>query len=956
MAAAFHPWDERASRPLGRELARAVRGEVRFDDGARALYATDASNYRQVPIGVVLPRDVEDVIAAVEVCRRFEAPILSRGGGTALAGQTCNDAVVLDFSRHLDRVLDIDPPSRTARVEPGCVLDTLRRQAERHGLTFAPDPATHDHNCIGGMIGNNSCGVHSVMGGRTADNVESLDVLTYDGLRLTVGPTSEEELARIALAGGRRGDIYRQLRQIRDRYGDAVRARFPHIPRRVSGYNLDELLPERRCHVARALVGTEGTCVIVLGATLRLLPNPPCRVLLVLGYPDVYAAADAAPEVRACGPIGLEGLDDRLIDDIRRKHLDEQDLALLPEGKGWLVAEFGGDTVDEAAGKARRLLGRMATHDHRLLTDAARQARLWEIRESGLGATAFVPGKPDSWPGWEDSAVAPERLGPYLRELRGLMDRYGYDGAFYGHFGDGCLHSRMTFDVSDARGIVRWRAFLEESADLIVKYGGSLSGEHGDGQARAALLPKLYGEDIVQAFRAFKHAWDPGNRLNPGKVVDPYPIEANLRLGARFHPPRVEARFAYPDDGGSFAHATLRCVGVGKCRHHGGGVMCPSFMATHEEMHSTRGRARLLFEMLNEPFLRRGWRNEPVREALDLCLACKGCRKDCPVNVDMATYKAEFLAHYYQGRLRPREAYSMGLVHYWARAASRVPRLANALSRLPGVGAALKRMAGVAGRRELPTFAARSFQSLVAKREPRGSGRTVVLFPDTFNNYFTTRTALAALELLEGAGYRVIVPRQRLCCGRPLYAWGMLDLAQRQLRHCIRVLADSAPDAPVIGLEPACVASFRDELVNLLPDEDGARALSGRAFTLGEFLSREGYRPPRLEGKALMHIHCHEHSVLDASAGRRLLERAGLEVDVPDAGCCGMAGSFGLEASHYDVSMRLAERVLLPRVRSEPGDSLIVADGFSCREQIRQGSGRQALHVAEVLRGAPLTP
>lgn len=938
---------------LSRKLRARIAGEVRFGDGDRALYATDASNYRQVPIGVVVPRSLDDVIAAVATCREFDAPILARGGGTSLAGQCCNVAVVLDFSKRLNRVIELDPAARLARVEPGCVLDDLRDAAERHRLTFGPDPATHDHNTLGGMIGNNSCGVHSVMAGRTSDNVRALDILTYDGERMTVGATAPDELDRIVAAGGRKGEIYGRLRKLRDRYADEIRKRFPEIPRRVSGYNLPQLLPENGFQVARALVGSEGTCAMLLGATLELAPSPPCRALLVLGFDDIYAAGDAVPEVLTYGPVGLEGVDDWMIRFLRRKSLEAEDIELLPEGGGWLLVEFGGDSPDDVRAKAERARdGLTKRANAKLLLDPRQQRRLWELRESGLPATALVPGERDTWEGWEDSAVPPERLGAYLRELRALFDRYGYGCSLYGHFGDGCVHTRIDFDLRTRPGVAHFRAFLDEAADLVMRHGGSFSGEHGDGQSRADLLPKMFGPEIMEAFAQFKGIWDPLGRMNPGKVVDPYHIVDNLRIGPDVEEPRVETAFDYPEDDRRFFRTTLRCVGVGACRRHDHGVMCPSYMATREEKHSTRGRARLLHEMVRGETVRDGWRSEAVRDALDLCLACKGCKGDCPMNVDMATYKAEFNAHHYAGRLRPRAAYTMGQIQRWARIAAFAPGAANAAMQAPGLGAAIKWLGGVAQARRLPSFAPETFQRWARRRGYRDGRRgDVVLFADTFNNHFHPETAKAALRTLEHAGYGVVVPQAPLCCGRPLYAWGLLDQARGQLERILRALDPYLErDVAVVGLEPACLVAFRDELVRLFPDDPRAKRLAERALTLPEFLVKEAdYAPPPLRRRAVVQPHCHQHAVVGMAEEKELLRRMEIETEVLDAGCCGMAGSFGFEREHYDVSMQIAERRFLPAMRAAAPDSLLVANGYSCREQSAQAAGRLPLHVADVL-------
>jgi FAD/FMN-containing dehydrogenase/Fe-S oxidoreductase len=957
-AVAGHPGLEAA-------LRAAVRGEVRFDPGSRALYATDSSNYRQVPIGVVIPRNLEDVVATVRVCREHQVPFLSRGGGTSLCGQCCNVAVVVDWSKYLHRILELDPEGRRARVEPGCVLDDLRNAAERHHLTFGPDPSTHDHNTLGGMLGNNSCGVHSVYAGRTADNVRSLEVLTYDGLRLRVGPTGEDELEAIVAAGGRRGEIYRRLDELRRRYAGLIRERYPDIPRRVSGYNLDELLPERGCNVARALVGSEGTCVAILEAELDLVPSPPVRVLLVLGYPSVFEAGDHVPDVLAHEPLGLEGMDQMLLDLMHIKHLHEEDIEGLPMGKGWLLAEFGGGSEDEAAEKAENLMAVLKRRPDapamKLLRDKREQERIWLVRRSGLGATAFVPGHPEAWEGWEDTAVPPEKVGSYLRELKALFHEYGYDSVLYGHFGDGCIHCRINFGLRTEDGIAKWRRFLDEGADLVVRYGGSISGEHGDGQSKAALLEKMYGPELIEAFREFKAIWDPEGKMNPGKVVDPYPITSNLRLGPEYHPPRLDTHFAYKDDHGRFAHAAMRCVGVGECRRHttDRGVMCPSYIATREERYATRGRAHLLFEMLRGDPLAQGWRSDAVEEALDWCLACKGCKSDCPVHVDMATMKAEFRAHHYEGRLRPRAAYSMGLIHRWSRMAEAAPWLANAVTQTPGLAAVAKWAGGMAPERHLPRFARRTFRQWFrahAHERRRAPGRRVILWPDTFNDHFRPETAIAATRVLEALGFEVGIPETPSCCGRPLYDWGMLDLAKRLWRRTLESLrAEIEAGVPLVGLEPACLSAFRDELPGLFPHDRLAQRLAKQNLFFSEFLEREAKdaRLPRLDDRrALVQVHCHHHAVLDAGAERRLLERLGLDHRVLPSGCCGMAGSFGFEAGKYEASMRLAERVLLPAVRAADEAMLVLADGFSCREQIEQGAGRKALHVAEVMAEA----
>src|SRR5271156_1742135 len=951
-------------------LRRHLRGEVRFDSGSRALYATDGSNYRQVPIGVIVPRDKEDVLATVALCRDHGAPLLCRCGGTSLAGQCCNVAVILDFSKYMAEILEIDPARRIARVQPGVVLDTLRAAAEKHHLTYAPDPATHDRCTLGGMIGNNSCGVHSIMAGKTDDNIEALEILTYGGQRLHVGATSADDFERFIREGGRRAEIYSGLKSLAGRYGEQVRRQFPNIPRRVSGYNLNHLLPENGFQVARALVGSEGTCVTILEATCRLVESPPARVLLVIGWPDVYICADHVPQIMEHRPIGLEGIDEIMVNASRRKGMNLEGLALLPEGGGWLMVEFGGNTNAEAESQARLLmetLDRSATPPNLgLFTDPRQTRRIWDVRESSLGVTAHVPGQPIRWEGFEDSAVAPEKLGAYLRDLRRLMQDFHYDGSFYGHFGHACVHTRMDYDLESAEGVRKFRQFMEDAADLVVRYGGSLSGEHGDGQARGELLPKMFGPEIMQAFREFKSLWDPDWKMNPGKLIDPYRLDENLRLGASYDPWQPETHFKFPDDHGSLAAATLRCVGVGKCRQESGGVMCPSYRVTRDEEHSTRGRAHLLWEMTKRDVIKDGWQNEAVKESLDLCLACKGCKSDCPVGVDVATYKAEFLSHYYETNRRPLKAAGLAKLDLWLRTASHVPGLVNLTTQLPGLRDLAKLAGGIPAQRRIPAFAPQTFKEWwrrggAALRgtdecvRPHASRGSVLLWADTFNNYFLPSTAKAAVDVLEVAGFDVTVPRAHLCCGRPLYDVGMLDRAKSLLLQIMdELLPEIEAATPIVVLEPSCASVFRDELTNLFPKDERAQALSKHVFLLSEFLEQHAkdFPLPQLARQALVHGHCHHKAIMKMTAEEAVLQRAGINFTAPAPGCCGMAGAFGFEKEKYGVSKAIGELELLPAVRQAPTDWLIVADGFSCREQIAQETDRHAFHLAEVLQMA----
>jgi FAD/FMN-containing dehydrogenase/Fe-S oxidoreductase len=953
---------------LEQQLRAKLRGEVRFDTTSRALYATDGSNYRHIPIGVVIPLDEADVIATVALCHAADAPVLSRGAGTSLAGQGCNFAVILDFSKYMNGMSAIDVATKTVHVQPGIVLDRVRDAAEKFNLTFAPDPATHSRCTIGGMIGNNSCGVHALMGGKTVDNIVSLDLLLYDGTRLTVGPTTESELAAHIATGGRIGEIYAALKNIRDTYADQVRAKFPRIPRRVSGYNLDELLPESNFNLARALVGSEGTCAVILGATLQLVESPPCRTLVGVGFPDIFLAADHVPQILEHKPIGLEGVDGYLLDALRRKQKSVEDLKLLPPGDGFLIVEFGANTQAEANAKARVFVASMKSlpaHPTSRIYTSDEAKRIWHIRESGLGATAFIPGVGTGWEGWEDAAVDPLQLGSYLRAIHALMDEYHYSSAMYGHFGQGCVHMRLNFDLETTAGILKFRQFIDRAADIALAHGGSLSGEHGDGQARGALLPKMFGEDLMLAFRTFKHIFDPTNRMNPGKLIDAHQPHEDLRLGADYRPSQPKTHFAYAEDNGSLASATLRCVGVGACRKTDAGTMCPSFMATGEELHSTRGRAHLLWELMQGEVLPDQWKNEQVKESLDLCLSCKACKSECPVSVDMATYKAEFLSHFYEGDSRPLSHYAFARIDRFAQLASFAPHLFNAINSAPITRSLLKKILHIHPQRTFPRIAKPFTPDRRHASDPRryrdrriplpSEAPEVFLWADTFNNYFRPPTLRAAHKVLTTAGFRVTLPTQHLCCGRPLYDFGMLDTAKDYLLKTLNSLTSQlAAGTPIVVLEPSCASVFRDELTNLLPHDPRAAKLRDQTLLLSEFLIKNAphYQPPQLDEKIIVHGHCHHRATMGMHDEIALLRLTGANVELLDSGCCGMAGPFGFEKDKFALSQKLGERVLLPAVRNNP-KSIIVSDGFSCCEQITQNTNARPMHLAEVLAQSP---
>ena len=955
-----------AHRELEARLKATLRGDVRFDLGSRALYAADSSNYRQLPVGVILPRDAADVEAALAACRATGAAVLPRGAGTSLAGQCANVAVVFDFSRYMNALGGIDPAAKLAHVEPGIVLDRLRDAAEVHHLTYAPDPATHSRCTLGGMIGNNSCGIHGLMGGKVVDNVESMEIVLYDGTRMIVGRTSPAELEASKRAGGRVGEIYTGLARLRDRYAGLIRERFPRIPRRVSGYNLDELLDENGFNVARALVGSEGTCATVVSATLNLAASPPFRILTVLGFADPFLAADAVPRALEHRPIGLEGFDHLLVDFMRRKGLALKDLAQLPSGTSFLLVEVGGWTAEEAQTKAETLVRASQVWPvppvARICT-AVEAVSIWRVRDSALGAMVFVPGEPDRFEGWEDAAIPPAQLGNYLRRITALMGEYGYRSPLYGHYGQGCVHTRINFDFRTAEGLCRFREFIERAADLVLSFGGSLSGEHGDGQSRAAMLPKMFGLELMQAFREFKALWDPDNRMNPGKLVDAVrvydPVE-NLRhvmadsASAHCHT-ALETHFVFAADEGSLERATERCVGVGACRNTEGGVMCPSFRATGEEQHSTRGRARLLWEMLAGALQNEGFQSKAVHEALDLCLSCKACKSECPVQVDMAAYKSEFLAQRYKGRLHLLHHYIFGFADRLARWGSVTPALTNALLTGPLTSPLIKWMVSVAQERQLPRLAAKSYSKTGVTSAPSGNlPQVVVLWPDTWNNYYHPQTLVAAERVLTQAGFRVHVPKGHICCGRPLYDFGLLGAARRYLARVLdRMAREIEAGYPFIFLEPSCASVFKDELLELFPNDPRAQRLSQQAWLLADWLAAKApeFATGRLTGaQVLIHGHCHHKAVFGGPANEiALLRQAGATVDIIQAGCCGMAGPFGFEADKFELSKTIAQDGLLPAVESAAPSTIIVADGFSCREQIAQLSDRKAMHFAELL-------
>ena len=941
-----------------KHLRARIEGEVRFDAGTLAVYATDASNYRQVPIGVVIPRHEGDVAAAIAIARENAMPILARGGGTALGGQGCNAAIVLDFSKYMNRVLGIEADTRIAEVEPGCVQSALDAALAPHGLFFAPDPSTKDRCTLGGMIGNNSCGAHSAAYGKTVDNLAALDVTLFDGTKIHLGGAlTDAELDAAISRGDREGAIYAKLRALRDRCADSVRSNYPKLPRRVSGYNLDQLLPETPFNLARAFVGSEGTLGVTTRAWVMAVPRPKKLALVVLGFDDVFRAADQMPWLLEHRPEALEGFDHQLPDFARMKRMPA--VNLMPDGRAFLIVELGGATDDEARDRADRVVTQAARLNEctgtALLTDPQERLGVWRIRESGLGSGAYFKGRPRTWPGAEDCAVPPAKLGAYLRGFDAILARHKLTiSTYYGHFGEGCVHARVSFDLASQPGIETFRAAMEEIGALVANLGGSMSGEHGDGIARSELLPLMFKPDLIEAFRDFKNIFDPDRMMNPGVIVDPHPLDSHLKLGANFRPRAIQTHFDLAEESG-VAGAALKCVGIGKCRKVDAGTMCPSYMATREEKHSTRGRARLLLEALSTDLLPGGFGDEALKESLDLCLSCKACKSECPSSIDMATYRAEFLANYYATRPRPLSAAFFGRFPQIARAASHAPAAFNALARAPILGALGKRALGIHRARALPRFARRSFRSWFEARRTAASGaREVMLFPDTFTNFLDPQVAIAAVEVLERAGLKVTIPPRNLCCGRPLYDQGMLNRAHAQLTEIIEVLGPAAArGTPIIGLEPSCILTFRDELPSMFPRNEAASAIASQSFMLDEFLARDApdFAASEFKARALLHGHCHQKALAGIDSEIACLAKVpGLDLEVLDAGCCGMAGAFGYDREHFEISKSIGARVLFPAIDNSASDTIVITDGFSCRTQVRQFfPNRRVMHLAEVL-------
>ncbi|WP_413332120.1 FAD-binding and (Fe-S)-binding domain-containing protein [Brevibacterium sp. GP-SGM9] len=955
------------------DLTHSIAGTVDTSDRRRAEYAVDASNYRVVPQVVAFPKTSADVTAILDVARSHEVPITSRGGGTSQAGNSIGSGIVIDFSRHLNRILDIDPVLKTARVEPGVLMSELQKAAKPHGLTFGPDPSTKNRATIAGMIGNNSCGPHAISAGRTVDNIIEMTVIDGTGRRFLAGDGL---------------DVVPGLADIAAQHLAVIRTEFGRFSRQASAYALEHLLPENGPNLARFLVGSEGTLTTITEAVVNLgdLPNSP--TVLALGYPDMFEAADAVPRVLPHGPLAVEGIDSRLMNMVRAaKGADA--VPELPAGNGWLLIEVAGATAKEAVANAQIIADDSGTEHYRIIPAGKEASTLWGIRADAGGLAGRTEDGDPAWTGWEDAAVPPEVLGDYLREQDELMSSYGVRGLPYGHFGDGCVHMRTDFPFDRPGGTEVFRDFVMDAGRLVTKYGGSASGEHGDGRARSELLSLQHSAEAITALEQVKRLFDPENLLNPGIIADPLPITADLRRPQAISIGATTGGFAFAHDKGSFTNAVHRCVGVGKCRADtsgSGGFMCPSYLATKDEKDSTRGRARVLQEVTNGGLFD-SWDSAEVAESLDLCLSCKACSSDCPAGVDMAQYKSEVLHRTYRGKLRPLSHYSLGRLPTWGRLLTAVPgvsTLANAALSFRPLAKLVLAGGGMDSRRGMVRFNetrfsrwAMSHVSPAEVRDPAETrdpaevrddlveseyvssstvsarGRQVLLWADSFTEYLSDAGARTAVALLERAGFEILLPESGACCGLTLISTGQLDGARKKLTHTMEVLAPYARKGiPIVGIEPSCTAVLRSDLGDLFPDDPRAALIAARTSTLAELLTDAEIEVPDLTGRTVVvQPHCHQHSVMGFAADRALLERTGASVREL-AGCCGLAGNFGMEAGHYETSVAVAENALLPALRDAPPDSIFLADGFSCRIQANDLANVNGLTLPQLLLGS----
>lgn len=923
-------------------LTDQIRGNVDSSDLKRALYSTDASNYRVLPTVVVTPLDTDDLIQILEIARDTGTPVTMRGGGTSVAGNSIGTGIVVDTSVHLNKIIEIDPISRTARVQPGVVLAQLQDAVAQFGLRFGPDPSTSSRATFGGSIANNACGPHALAYGKSGAQVVSMDVVDGRGRRFKTSAGFDE------VPG---------LQKLVNANLAILRTEFGKFGRQASGYSLEHLLPENGKNLAFALAGTEGTLVIILEATVKLVPITPAPALVILGYQSMPDAGDDAANLLLLKPLAIEGLDIRLI-DIAREHWNTGNFPEFPDGNGWLMVEVGGKDAAEAVANGEKLAAASTAITSRVVPAGSEAKTLWQLRADGSGYAGRTLRNEQAWPGWEDAAVPPENLGKYLRQLEPIMQKHGVQGVPFGHFGDGCIHIRIDFPLDKEKET--FRAFIEDATDLVLGLGGSPSGEHGDGRARSEMLTRMYSPEAIAFFGALKEIFDPLNILNPGVIVNPKKIDADLRR-ITAHPIHSSSGFAFASDQGDFTKAIHRCVGIGKCRadnSHSGGFMCPSYLATKDEKDVTRGRARVLQEMTQGKIGKEAWGSKMVEEALDLCLSCKACANDCPAEVDMARYKSEVLFRKYKGRLRPRNHYLLGQLPRWAKLARISPTFINFMTSSP-LRTVILALGGMDSRRKIPAFAKKRFlasKPLNSTKIEKSGKPQIVLWVDSFSDSFSPTVPMAAKKLLENIGYEVVIPLSSPCCGLTWISTGQLDGAKKKLRNLLDIFAPYVERGlEIVGLEPSCTAVLRSDLLDLHP-EDPRSALVGRATkTLAEVIQGASanpalsWRPPDLSDMTIVvQPHCHQHSVMGFREDREVLQSTKITF-TQLAGCCGLAGNFGMEKGHYETSVAVAESALLPALREKNTNTVFIADGFSCRTQAEQLAGIKGLSLAELL-------
>ena len=948
------------------ELRRQVEGEVRFDKMTRVLYSTDASIYQIEPIGVIIPRTAEDVIAVIETANRHGVPVLPRGGGTSLAGQAVGHAIVIDFSKYMRDVIEVNADEGWVRTQPGIILDELNHYLAPHGMLFAPDPSTSNRGNVGGALGNNSCGAHSIVWGKTVDTVLELAVVLSNGDTATFGPLDGEQLEVKIRREGLEGEIYRKLLAIGDANRDEILARYPKIQRRVGGYNLDEFVSGGDFDMARFVVGSEGTLVAITEARLRIVPRPLKRALAVLHFGDLLESMEATVATLEMDPAAVELIGSMIIRQAR-SNLEYSRSVDFIEGDpdALLAVEFVGESEAELESKLDTLEQRMKRsglgYAVRRLVKPEDQARVWAFRRAGLGLMMNVPGDAKPLPFVEDAAVAPEHLPEFVKRFDQIVRHHGTVAGYYGHASVGCLHIRPLIDLKGQEGVDRMVSIATQVSDLVLEFGGAMSGEHGDGLVRSVWNEKMFGRQLYNAFREVKRAFDPNGIMNPGKIVDSPPMTENLRINPAYRTLELKTGFAYSQEG-SFASAIEMCNGQGTCRKVVGGTMCPSFMVTRDEEHSTRGRANALRAAMSGALPPGSLTGKRLYDVLDLCLECKGCKAECPSNVDMAKLKYEFLARYHQANGDPLRNRIFGNIAALSRWGSFFAPLSNWTLRSQAFRELLESQAGMDKRRQLPEFASQTFAQWFKARAPTGRGvrGQVVLFPDTFTNYNHPNLGRAAVEVLEALGYQVILPRVR-CCGRPMLSKGMMDRARSNARYNVdSVYPYLERGAKLVGLEPSCILSFRDDYVDLLGGDAKAKGVSESAVLIEEFVlyaQEEEGASLEFRGspgkKLLFHGHCHQKALVGTGLAMQVLRSVpGCDAVEIQSGCCGMAGAFGFEKEHYDISMKIGEQVLFPAIRSQEGDFTVVSEGISCRQQIEHGTGVRAKHLVEVLADA----